>query len=758
VQAKPYVPPHLRAPKPRAKSRVRQQESPLQQPEADHVAAKTARDTIAAVKAYIVPAQFQNPRARELSYNSPKHQILQPWKRSENALQPEECYAANSEVRLPQPSPSLSMEAQPAEEPLQAVDDQNYSSPSPATPHQISRSPAIADKCNSEWKAKVPPHLQRPASQSSANNPKPSMETAKQGVEVSTVGQTMVAFRDKTTNYLKYNRSPPSKDQHHRNGTPNKSPTHKIMTPAHKGNKPESEGTPYQSPLVGWDGKFAPAPIGSDWTRRDRTEDPNDKDAALRAWAEDLAADAADPSGTQIDVTSEEFQNGQGIAAGYEGLEKPIDEIDHIAYPANEPFTRVRGQKTTEDSIKENAARLEAMKKEFNEDDGNKPRRLSKEERRRILRQMEEEERFMVYPPNPYAPEANIFLRPVEDKDLPQISEIWNHYVKTSAAVAQMEPGDVRSWRDEMQESLSTSNPFIVAVLMDKDASRLYRDIRRRTHEHIVGFARSADYGARSNAYRYTVELEVVVKMGHLRQGVGKTMLDRLLAVLDIGYSLKEGAPLIIPADDNLAHWMGGGRRSIKTILFSILHEKDDQGLEWKKEWLKRNGFEATGTILKIGYKFDKQYVIQEHALLDIFTDQRALQGGSLPNVLRNYVNCGTDHVRETTFYDLTRRLMSQGCTELPILGRKILNNLCAPFVALRPHEYPQPWSSTNLQLQKAAYQISFVNPTWPEEILERIHISSNILSQPTSSDQNLLLTRTTGWQHFHARTGMRVC
>jgi L-amino acid N-acyltransferase YncA len=103
-------------------------------------------------------------------------------------------------------------------------------------------------------------------------------------------------------------------------------------------------------------------------------------------------------------------------------------------------------------------------------------------------------------------------LRAATENDLPVINEICNHYVATSPAIYQLEPftADERAaWFAEHD----ARHPILVAV----------------EAEVVIGWASLSRYHARGG-YRFTVEDSVYVRHDRHGRGVGRALLDALLA------------------------------------------------------------------------------------------------------------------------------------------------------------------------------------------------------------------------------------
>ncbi|KAL9125358.1 MAG: hypothetical protein Q9217_005426 [Psora testacea] len=395
------------------------------------------------------------------------------------------------------------------------------------------------------------------------------------------------------------NHEPDDKQAHSLKGFPNDL-TRGRTASNKKAKRSQWKDPHYETQLVDYNGDMVPAPIGDEWHVRDKYDNAEERLAVLQEYAEDQAiyCEQLTPA---IDINSPSFLAGHTVPDDVRVEESEPDETQSAALPPNAVDGRLRkAYKTADDAIKEYAERLE--KSSISEDHTKAP--MTKEQKRDLRRALLESERNFVPTPNPHTPVANIYLRPVEPNDVRQITDIWNHYVRTSAAVPIVEPDEQLFWRTSITEAYDEKLPFIVAILMGHKASRNQHEVRRLKQEHIVGFARATDFGYSTNAYRYTVELDVYVQDGHLRKGIGKTLFDRMMGALATGYSLKEGAPFLCA--DGLDRWIGGGHRIVKTILVNVLHHDGDEDLAWKKSWLESEEFQQSGFVPKIAYKLGK--------------------------------------------------------------------------------------------------------------------------------------------------------
>lgn len=336
--------------------------------------------------------------------------------------------------------------------------------------------------------------------------------------------------------------------------------------------------------LRGWDGKMAPAPLGDDWDNRAQHDSRGrHKHAVIKTWAEDHAAEP-----------------GNVLA---EDPEKWVKAVHHPkTLPNPDEFTQVKRHLKAADHIEAFEARRSVSGQSSSTPEKG---RMTKEQRREHRRLMAEEDKKRLIPPNEHAPAANIYLRPAEMQDMRQVAWIHNWWTENTPSSFQLVAQDEVHWRERFQEAYDEGDPFLVAVHMGSKTIKDVRDVRRKKAETIVGFAFAADYGLNNTAYRYTVELEIWVHYEHLRQGIGRTMLDRMLASLDPGYNLLDCVPLL--GNYTMSKWTSGGHRIVKTILCNLHHNKEtEKDLQVRRKWLTNNNFQDVGTLPISGWKLGK--------------------------------------------------------------------------------------------------------------------------------------------------------
>ena len=104
-------------------------------------------------------------------------------------------------------------------------------------------------------------------------------------------------------------------------------------------------------------------------------------------------------------------------------------------------------------------------------------------------------------------------IRPAVLADLPAITEIYAHEVRVGTATFELVPPDLAEMTRRYRALLDGGFPYFVAVL---DGS-------------VTGYAYASSYRPRP-AYRFTVENSVYLRPATHRRGIGRQLLERLIA------------------------------------------------------------------------------------------------------------------------------------------------------------------------------------------------------------------------------------
>ncbi|KAL8791824.1 MAG: hypothetical protein Q9195_005560 [Heterodermia aff. obscurata] len=352
--------------------------------------------------------------------------------------------------------------------------------------------------------------------------------------------------------------------------------------------------------LPGWDSKAAELP--EDWQNRSRQPIPaTERTRILESWAE-ASESAVHKGSSYVDTALPEFALGTGIIHNGSLSAGLSDQAHFTRRLPNDPLTHARAEQTAQSKIEEHKAKKQEEKTEP---------QLTKQELRQLRREQRRLDEEYAKIPNPYKPKADIYIRPAQIQDLPQIVEIYNHYVQTSAVALELDPLTRDTWRLRMEDCRSEGYDMYVAV--QKAAQGNGRN-RRDNCEPIFGFAYAEDQNDKRSSCRFAAMAQVYVSWKHLRIGVGRCLLDRVMAMLNVNHHYKQGV-----------EWVGPPmfkQREVKKVLIEIPYwdnseeeraifrmEKNkntgvmDRVPGWKAQWLEKVQFEYAGTLNELGFK-----------------------------------------------------------------------------------------------------------------------------------------------------------
>ena len=328
---------------------------------------------------------------------------------------------------------------------------------------------------------------------------------------------------------------------------------------------------------------------------------PEQKSKDLESWNQKKQVIAAEET-VFIDITSPAFASGEGVINDG-SISDPISEEAHRTHRLpNDPMTAARADQTAQ-------SRIDVFR--ANSSDATPEKQLSKGERRQMREALRARDLEFAKLPNPYKPAADIYIRPALPKDLQQITDIYNYYIKTSAIALELDELTRDVWTMRMDDCRDEGYEMYVAV---QKAAGGMGHARRDAREPVFGFAYAEDQNDKRSSCRFTAVVQVYVDFRHLRMGVGRCLLDRIMALLNPNHYLKKGID-----------WVGDEpmiRRNLKKVMIEIPywddHEeekaicwmrKDDQAgtmhreAGWKSAFLNGIRFEHVGTIPGIGFK-----------------------------------------------------------------------------------------------------------------------------------------------------------
>lgn len=303
----------------------------------------------------------------------------------------------------------------------------------------------------------------------------------------------------------------------------------------------------------------------------------------MRTWLASLdVKDRANGKRKAIDVASEAFCSGIHHVNGGELVPPPEDELtlpnpekaSNAGQSSNMSmiFWALKDAKRKLARSEEDRARMAAAKA-----NSPRPRRVE----------------------HPHAPKAKIYLRKAAPADLHACLAIYNHYVDASVVAGELQhhPAGYFDFRFEDVNHLQL--PWIVAVAQHKVRKP---SPKPTSGDKIVGYALAEDHSDPGDAWRFTVEMQLFVHPDYLRLGIGRTLMDRLVCLLDPKYSSRGGYRFM----EERVDW-GELPRAISKILCLIPYPSNNHTeIDWKKRWLSSWDFVEVGNLRQVGVKFGK--------------------------------------------------------------------------------------------------------------------------------------------------------
>ena len=165
-------------------------------------------------------------------------------------------------------------------------------------------------------------------------------------------------------------------------------------------------------------------------------------------------------------------------------------------------------------------------------------------------------------------------IRPATASDIPAITAIYAHAVRTGTASFELEPPDESEMKRRLEALIEAGYPYLVAEV---DGA-------------VAGYAYAGPYRPRP-AYRWSVEDSVYVASTMHRRGIGGVLLGALIAEAE--------------------------RRGFRQMVAVIGDSAQVPSIALHREW----GFRHIGTIEHVGFKFGRW--------LDTVLMQRALGPGA---------------------------------------------------------------------------------------------------------------------------------
>jgi phosphinothricin acetyltransferase len=163
-------------------------------------------------------------------------------------------------------------------------------------------------------------------------------------------------------------------------------------------------------------------------------------------------------------------------------------------------------------------------------------------------------------PPVAGEPPFEYSIREATAADLPDVREIYNHYVANSTVTFDEDAMSLAEWKSKFAYLTKLGMPFIVAV---------------SPRGHVLGYALVAPW-KQKKAFRYTVENSIYLGPAATGKGLGPVLLTELI------------------------------ERSKAAGLREMIAVIADKGADASLAMHRRFGFVEVGRMGKVGFKFDR--------------------------------------------------------------------------------------------------------------------------------------------------------
>jgi L-amino acid N-acyltransferase YncA len=151
-------------------------------------------------------------------------------------------------------------------------------------------------------------------------------------------------------------------------------------------------------------------------------------------------------------------------------------------------------------------------------------------------------------------------IRPAEERDIPDIREIYNYYVTNSVVTFDEKPWKIAQWREKFAHLQKQGMPFLVA---------------ESPSGQVLGYALVQPWKSKS-AYRYTVENSIYLGQAATGKGLGRALLE---AIIDAAQ-----------------------QAGIREIVAAI----SDKGADASIALHEKLGFVEVGRMGRVGFKFGR--------------------------------------------------------------------------------------------------------------------------------------------------------
>lgn len=210
--------------------------------------------------------------------------------------------------------------------------------------------------------------------------------------------------------------------------------------------------------------------------------------------------------------------------------------------------------------------------------------------------------------PNSDNPKVNILVRPLNiAKDVQAVHEIYEHWTNKTPYVSESQAPDLDTMAQRLKRLEIMKMPMIVAVeVATKPKKNSKRNMPHPATAKLLGFAVADDDEGCNTQMCFVANVKVFVHKEHLHKGIGKTLLDRMLWLLDPFYSITSDVKWK-PSEEILWYTCPGGSRFVGIVRITLHYNEDDRAYcDWHREWLGQYGFKLEGDFSRVGLKLGK--------------------------------------------------------------------------------------------------------------------------------------------------------
>ena len=208
-------------------------------------------------------------------------------------------------------------------------------------------------------------------------------------------------------------------------------------------------------------------------------------------------------------------------------------------------------------------------------------------------------------------PVLKFYVRSAKQEDAPRLREIYNHYIDNTIYTPETQRRTNSDMQNRLRDVRSNNLPYLVAC---ERGTKIPARQRKREDldddkfpDKVIGFAFADDFNDPKGMYRFTAEIEVFVDKAYYMKGVGNSLLDKLVGLLDPGYMQKGGYEI----EGHDLYGDGAQRRIANIVLHLPYDNATPERLTRVTKWLGgRMEFRKVGELKEVGVKNGKRQVV----------------------------------------------------------------------------------------------------------------------------------------------------